>query len=283
MNTNDNSDNPGFKHYRIGDFAKFCGVTSDFLKHYEEAGLINVVQRESGYRYYPFDQSARIIEYMRLRNYGVTVKEMQGVLKGGAEDAFALLDEKAQAIRETVRRLDGLLEEHERLAAWYAKRKEKPVDWEIREVEPYCFLPHTNSQSFRKDERIYQLVRTWGMWLPVVKSALTIEPSLLRDNPESLHWGFAVPASLLERYGLPVNDAVETLQFGKALVFHFNELEGAFNMADVVAGRHPAFEPVRKLGFHVTGTGLLINEMKFQNDEKGLNMGTGRFIIPIAR
>ena len=40
---------------------------------------------------------------------------------------------------------------------------------------------------------------------------------------------------------------------------------------------------IRELGFHVKGTGLLINEMKFQNDEKGLNMGMGRFIIPIVR
>lgn len=73
-----------FTHYRIGDFAKYLGVTSDFLKHYEEAGLIDVVQRASGYRYYPFNQAARVIEYMRLRNYGVTVKEMNGVLTGNS-------------------------------------------------------------------------------------------------------------------------------------------------------------------------------------------------------
>lgn len=48
-----------FTHYRIGDFAKYLGVTSDFLKHYEEAGLIDVVQRASGYRYYPFNLSSR--------------------------------------------------------------------------------------------------------------------------------------------------------------------------------------------------------------------------------
>lgn len=88
-----------FTHYRIGDFAKYLGVTSDFLKHYEEAGLIDVVQRASGYRYYPFNQAARVIEYMRLRNYGVTVKEMNGVLTGNSEDAVAFLDERAGDIR----------------------------------------------------------------------------------------------------------------------------------------------------------------------------------------
>ena len=68
------------RQYRIGDFARYLGVTAEFLKHYQESGLLDVTQRapsrvaESGYRYYGFDQSARILQYMRLRNYGISVK-----------------------------------------------------------------------------------------------------------------------------------------------------------------------------------------------------------------
>ena len=40
------------KSYRIGDFAEYMGVTPDFLKHYSENGLLDVHQRENGYRYY---------------------------------------------------------------------------------------------------------------------------------------------------------------------------------------------------------------------------------------
>lgn len=58
------------RQYRIGDFARYLGVTAEFLKHYQESGLLDVTQRASGYRYYGFDQSARILQYMRLRNYG---------------------------------------------------------------------------------------------------------------------------------------------------------------------------------------------------------------------
>ena len=61
------------RQYRIGDFARYLGVTSEFLKHYQESGLIDVNQRASGYRYYGFDQSGRILQYMRLRNYGMTL------------------------------------------------------------------------------------------------------------------------------------------------------------------------------------------------------------------
>ncbi|HJD06731.1 MAG TPA: hypothetical protein IAA02_02500 [Candidatus Sutterella merdavium] len=219
---------------------------------------------------------------LHLRNYGVTVKEMNGVLTGNSEDAVAFLDERAGDIRESVRRLNGLLEAHEELKTWFARRRSKPIDWEIREVEPYYFLPHTNTQSFRKDEAIYELVKTWGMWLPVTKSALTVEPTGVPSDPEALHWGFAIPKSKALRYELPVNQSVESLHFGKAFVYHFSELEDAFNMADIAERNHPVFTLIRELGFHVVGTGLLINEMKFQNDEKGLNQGTGRFILPIS-
>ena len=78
------------KFYRIGDFAKYMGVTPDFLKHYEENGLLQVRYRESGYRYYNFDQSSRILEYMRLRNYGVSVKEMNAMLGDDDEAEEAL-------------------------------------------------------------------------------------------------------------------------------------------------------------------------------------------------
>lgn len=49
------------RQYRIGDFARYLGVTAEFLKHYQESGLLDVTQRASGYRYYGFDQSARIL------------------------------------------------------------------------------------------------------------------------------------------------------------------------------------------------------------------------------
>ena len=52
------------------------GVTPDFLKHYEECGLLDVHHRENGYRYFNFDQCSRILEYMRLRNYN-RIKTLQ--------------------------------------------------------------------------------------------------------------------------------------------------------------------------------------------------------------
>ena len=90
------ADSSEHKLYRIGDYARYMGVTPDFLKHYEENGLLEVQYTSSGYRYYDFDQSSRILEYMRLRNYGVTVKDMSRMLS--AEDGEALNASRPTAV-----------------------------------------------------------------------------------------------------------------------------------------------------------------------------------------
>ena len=43
------------REYRIGEFAKYLGVTPDLLKHYEDQGIIQPTRSDSGYRYYPFN------------------------------------------------------------------------------------------------------------------------------------------------------------------------------------------------------------------------------------
>jgi DNA-binding transcriptional MerR regulator len=104
-------------NYRIAEFAEYMGVTPNFLKHYEECGLLDVHHRENGYRYFNFDQCSRILEYMRLRNYGVTVMEMRSMLMADADEALLLLDEKVKELRKQADRISAVLDEHKRVHA----------------------------------------------------------------------------------------------------------------------------------------------------------------------
>ncbi|WP_443744062.1 MerR family transcriptional regulator [Sutterella sp.] len=267
------------RQYRIGDFARYMGVTSEFLKHYQESGLIDVNQRASGYRYYRFDQSARILQYMRLRNYGMSLKEMSGFLTGTVDEAVDFLDQKTDEMRKQITRMQAVVEEHKRLRVWYEERCLKSVDWEICNVEPCCFLYHTSSRDFLESESIYDIIKDWSAWLPVTKSAMCVSPSLEPDVPH-LHWGFAVRESLLKRYGLPVNEAVRRMVFGKAFVYHFSGLPNGFLMADIASGRHPAFLKMKELGFEQAGDALIVHEMQLTDESDG-QICVGRCIIPV--
>ena len=69
------------RRYRIGDYAHYMGVGRDFLKHYEKCGLLSADHHDNGYRHFGFEQSSLILECMRLRNCGYTVREMGGMLR----------------------------------------------------------------------------------------------------------------------------------------------------------------------------------------------------------
>ncbi len=273
-------DKRGPKRYRIGDFARGVGVTADFLKHYQESGLLEAHRTPSGYRYYSFEQSARVIDYLRLRNYGVSIRAMRDYTVCDAERAMTLLGERTREIRRTIERLQAIVEAEETLERWFEARRKRPIDWEIRELDPYVFLRHTNGCEFIDDDRIRELLRDWCAWLPVTKSAM-----LLRHGPcegsDTVHWGFAVPERLLERYGIPRNEVVERLEFGRAFVFHFCGLKGAFDMTAAAEGRHAAHKLLRELGFRVTGDALFIKEMRLTDEMGKMRPGLGRFILPV--
>ena len=140
-------ENHAEKHYRIGNFAKRLCVTTSFLKHYEEEHLIHSTQLDNGYRYYGFTEAAHILEYMRLHSYGAPLKEMRNAVTGTPEAAVASIDAHAESIRETVRKLEAVLAEHERFRAWYDEMEGEPERWEVKKIKPIHFLPHTSGQD----------------------------------------------------------------------------------------------------------------------------------------
>lgn len=270
------------KSYRIGDFAEYMGVTPDFLKHYSENGLLDVHQRENGYRYYSFDQASRILEYMRLRNYGVSVKEMHAMLAADADEAVRLLDIKVDEMQRQADHLLAVIEEHKRLYAWQQRRARKPVDWEVKHVEPMLFLPHTEKDHFIVDKRISELLKVWMGWLPIAKSVLFVEPTKGEVEPYKTSWGVGLPESIALRYAIPSSEVVLRTPASKAFIYHFVAEESAFNMKKIASGIHPAFELMNRLNLEPAGSGTLVVEMKLINPDGSRRGGYGRFVLPVA-
>ncbi len=266
--------------YRIGDFARYLGVTPDFLKHYENNGLLTVSHKPSGYRYFSFDETCRVLEYFRLRNYGFSVKEMHDATMADTDEAFALLDKKAGDLKLQAQRIETVLEEHARLKEWFEKRKIKPIDWDIRNIEAHHFLPHSYMQDFIEDQRIYDILSAWTEWMPFTKSAMRIETNE-QLNGMLCQWGLWASDTAVRRCGIPLNDAVLTMPACKAFVFHFCGLKEPFNIKEISEGNHPAFKKLTELGFKAAGPSHLIVEIKLQKPGNPRRDGCGRFFIPV--
>ena len=120
------------KPYRIGEYARYMGVTPDFLKHYEQFGLITPSVAENGYRYYPFRESSRLLDCLALRGYGTPLKEMRGMLLEDDADAFRQkLDERAEALRRQIAFNQAVVKEHEVLSRWMTRMEGREEDWHV--------------------------------------------------------------------------------------------------------------------------------------------------------
>lgn len=269
----------GFKHYRIGPFARYLCVTTSFLKHYEDEGLISVVQQDNGYRYYPFPEAAHILEYMRLHSYGVPLKEMRTAVTGPTETAFENIDRHADELQKKADRLQAIVDEHRRFRKWFDRMKGEPFRWEVKAVDPIYFLPHSSGQDFLEEKGIYEVFQGWCDNMPLTKSAMYVRKGAEPGSKNELYWGLAVAEETLHRGRIPVNDAVMLLPESHAFVYHFYDLEDPTHLTELAESRHPAFDKMRELGFHAKGDALIVIDMALERD--GVKRGFGRFVIPI--
>ena len=161
------------RRYRIGDYARYMGVGRDFLKHYEKCGLLSADHHDNGYRHFGFEQSSLILECMRLRNCGYTVREMGGMLRDlSGVEVRQSLHEARETLEKRIKHTQAIAAEIERLEEWFDIRQSQPEDWEVTSAEGRYYLPHANGSQFLEDERIYEILPQWLDWLSVVKSSL---------------------------------------------------------------------------------------------------------------
>lgn len=272
------------KMYRIGPFARHMGVTPDLLKHYEQFHLIESVPSESGYRYYPFSQSARLLAAVTLRGYGFSLREIDGLL-GGADpgEIRRALDAQGKHIEHEILFRQAVLTEQRQLSVWLERMSDRRWDCRMEELGPLCFLPHTRRWDFLSDARIYEILKDWTDWMPVVKSCMEIPPSpeplSARDHDESF-WGLILPQALAEKYAIPLNDAVKRIPGRKWLICDY-----------VIA---PPFDPDRQALMEVlqneldrrdlAPAGAIYNTLllRTQADRNGLSVSRlGSFLVPI--
>jgi effector-binding domain-containing protein len=98
---------------KIGDFSRLGCVSVKTLRYYDEIGLLKpvMVDRFSGYRYYSAEQLPRLNRIIVLKNLGLSLEEISGLISNDppVEHILQMLRVKESEIRQ---RLD---DEHRRL------------------------------------------------------------------------------------------------------------------------------------------------------------------------
>lgn len=271
------------RKYRIGDFARNMGVTSSFLKHYEQFGLISSETTPSGYRYYPFYQSSFLLDCLSMRGYGFSLKETRDlVYEDTASELNRRLALRADEIRRNIERDQALLDEQEWFADWFSRVSETGIHWYITDCRELFFLPHTSGRNFLPDERIYEILQNWIDWLPIVKSCKKILCSTGEAKNSPANWGLAISCGFAKQHGIPVNSVVEQIPPQKTLVFDYClddpiPEEAPFHYTDKPL--ELALAQTERLGLSVCGD--ICQMVVLHTQTAGQRQQLGYFLIPV--
>ena len=126
---------------KIGELASLAGVSSKALRLYESKDIIKPVKvdPETGYRFYSAEQCEIVEALVALQDMGFSLNEIKMLLQGQAtkEELQDLFSEKRRVLQETIWKVQGQIEEMEKLeeslcseknASSAEKNDEKPTE-----------------------------------------------------------------------------------------------------------------------------------------------------------
>lgn len=202
------------RNYAIGDFAKKAGVSTHFLKFYEEKGILHPKVKENGYRHYDIRDASLVLECHRMKNMGLSVRQIEKGINDctlqEVEAMFARQETALQAqLHERQMHLLGL--QNLRVALRFCEQGE----WSVRTVPDVWFLPHTLNGEFVPDDRIYDQLPTWLDWLPLVTSAQVVQMG--PDGKLNAEWGLGVEQTEAQQIGFAPREPAQLLHQGRVL------------------------------------------------------------------
>ena len=90
------------KRYSIGEVSKKLGVTSSFLKYYEQHGVLDPHVAQNGYRSYEGRHISVVQECVKLRNLGYSAAELRSMLNSPYEETLDALEAKQEALERQI-------------------------------------------------------------------------------------------------------------------------------------------------------------------------------------
>ena len=149
---------------KIGELASLAGVSSKALRLYESKDIIKPVKvdPETGYRFYSAEQCEIVEALVALQDMGFSLKEIKMLLSEPAsnEDLEELFTQKRTALQETIWKIQGQIEEMDKLEESLCGKKpvsskkdkgEDPMDEDSSLSKPF--------QEMSDEERAWYLAK----------------------------------------------------------------------------------------------------------------------------
>jgi len=265
------------KKYKIGDFSKHMGVTPDFLKHYEQYGLIQPSINESGYRYYHFEQAAETLECIKLRNWEFPLKEIKFLVQeANLNEIMDSYRNKIHEMQEMITFYQAAIDEYRHFENWLTEAKYNP--WTIELLNSIVFLPHSNNRDFIHNDNLDKTMEQWMQWMPMVHSAQRIYDAFDESKAPYFHWGYSVSKHFADQVGLFQSDPCQIIEKRKCLVYRYTS-----GSNESIVGQTGIIPVVKKIlkEHNLVPDGEILRVVYQYSHENGKRKQHSTFIVPL--
>jgi len=210
------------KQYRIGDFAEQMGVSIDFIKYYEEKGLLSSWKDpKNRYHYYPFHQASTVMQILYFRSLGYNVKEIYDLLHNMDEEAcFQQFANKANELEASREKLNYTISQLRFFQSALQRGKKK--QWYITQVPSIYFLPHTNGEEYIRDDRTSGQIRQWNGHFPFVYILDRWFWDEQKQQYVAMQHGRAIESDMAQRLQLDVAEPASQIPATRCLEYYLN-------------------------------------------------------------
>ncbi|MDR3209111.1 MAG: MerR family transcriptional regulator [Oscillospiraceae bacterium] len=192
--------------YKIGDVARILGISSDLIRYYEEKGVVKPEKDPSNnYRYYDTWDINYLIDCLWYKNFGFGIERVARMVTEGSYDTLvATLAERSEALRESIRREQLLLQRIEK----FAERLDETMSYvgrcELRENAPFCYYINRHNAEYDNQSRTLELSRRWLKYMPFTRRYFEVPETAMTGGGDDYVWGFSVGRQYIEAFGIDV-------------------------------------------------------------------------------
>lgn len=266
------------KKYKIGEFAKIVGVTPDFIKHYENYGLLKPEISDSGYRYYDFKDAIYFFEFFKYKKWGYSIKEMMEVMqKDSIEEHMKSLLKQSEVVKKNMCIEDMMLVDCkgnqerfvEHLNEWYIMPKFKGY-----------YIHHSTNEEIVDDFESNTMLKNMLDCFPITKECVVATVDDNGNLDENEYWGFFMPEMIFGWFGFEPNEKTHLVLDGR--YFEMNACFELDEKKDDNSFNHN-FEEVLQLmkQYHLQPKGYMTFQIHVDLVQEGKHFQYGVVRVPI--
>ncbi len=191
------------ERYKIGDVAKFLGISPDLLRYYEKKGVVKPSKdKNNDYRYYDFWDINFLLDCLWFKRFGFSIDRISDMVRvTTAEEMGELFLAKEEELRQQIYRSQLLLEraaEHradlERIKALEGKCEIAPCPECVRYFNRYM-------NSYKTTPALQRLSHDWLELMPFVHRCFEIseQESSNQGDDRDYRWGFSMSMEYVKK------------------------------------------------------------------------------------